>query len=79
MQHVGVVCDNDGDDGDAGLDGEVESALFKRKEVGGGEVGAGAFGEDPDALLVIADGVDGAIEGGDGGFAVRAVDEDCAA
>lgn len=54
----------------------MESALLEREEVGGGEVGAGAFGEDPDALLFVADLTDGAVECGNGGFAVRAVNED---
>lgn len=54
----------------------MESALLEREEVGGGEVGAGAFGEDPDALLFVADLTDGAVKCGNGGFAVRAVNED---
>lgn len=54
----------------------MESALLKREEVGGGEVGAGAFGEDPDALLFVADLTDGAVECGNGRFAVGAVNED---
>lgn len=57
----------------------MESALLEREEVGGGEVGAGAFGEDPDTLLVVADLADGTVECGNGGFTVCAVDEDGAA
>lgn len=74
-----VVCDHNRDDRNAGLDSEMESALLEREEVGSGEVGARAFGEDPDALLVIANLADGAVECGNGGFAVRTVDEDGAA
>lgn len=74
-----VVCDHDWDDLDAGLDGEMESALLEWEEVGRGEVGACAFGEDPDALLVVADLADGAVECGNGRLAVRTVDEDGAA
>jgi hypothetical protein len=29
VQDVAVVCDNTGDDGDAGLDSQVESALLE--------------------------------------------------
>lgn len=76
MQHMGVVRDHDRDDRDAGLNSEVESPLLEREEIRLREVGAGAFGEDPDALLVTLNLADGAVEGSDGGLAVRAVDED---
>lgn len=73
---MGVVCDDDGDDGDLGLDGEVEGALFEGEEGWGGGVGAGAFGEDEDGLFGGLHGCYGGCEGGAGGGVVGAVDED---
>jgi hypothetical protein len=76
VQYVGVVCDGDGDDGDLGLDGEMEGTLLEGEQHGLFGIGACAFGEDEDVLAFGAHRLGGAIEGGTGGGAVGAVNED---
>ena len=75
VEDVAVVCDDNGNDGDAGLDGEVEGALFEGEEVWGVVVGAGAFGEDVDGLAVLVHLLGGSVKGGDGLGAGFALDE----
>jgi hypothetical protein len=76
VQDVCVVCNDDGDDGDLGLDGEVERALFEGQQLRLVGVGARALGEDEDGLALGAHRACGRVEGGAGGGAVCAVDED---
>lgn len=59
VEDVTVVRNDDGDDGDFSLDGEVEGTLFEGKELGLFGVGAGAFGEDEDVLALGAHGLGG--------------------
>ena len=54
----------------------MESALFEGEEVRGVVVGARAFGEDVDGLVVVVHLLGGFVEGGDGLGAGFALDED---
>lgn len=76
---MAVVGHDDGDNGDAGLHGQVEGALLVGQQRGLLGVAAGALGEHVDALALGLDLGGGAVHGGAGVFAVLAVDEDCAA
>lgn len=51
MIHMRIVLAHDRNDGQAGLDGEVERALFEWEERGGRRGGAGSFGKDPEREL----------------------------
>lgn len=79
VEDVAVICNNDGDNGDAGLDGKVESALFEGQQYGVLGVAASAFGEHVDALLLALNLLGCAGHGGSRIFGVLAVDEDGAA
>lgn len=50
IQHIAVVGHDDGDNGHAGLDGEVEGALLEREQRGIFRVAPGSLGEHVDAL-----------------------------
>lgn len=76
---MAVVCDNAGDYGDTGLDGQVEGALLEGEQHGLLGVAAGALGEHVDALALGLDLVGGALHGLAGVLCVLAVDEDGAA
>lgn len=63
VQDVAVVGDDAGDDGDAGLDGEVKRALLEGQQSGLLCVAAGALGEHVDALALGANLLGGALHG----------------
>lgn len=77
MQHITVICDHDWHNGHLRLHSKMESALFERQHIRLGGVGAGAFGEDVDALAL---GIHHCGRGGEcctSIGAIAAVDEDC--
>lgn len=76
VQDVGVVCNDYGYHGHAGLHGEVEGALFEGEQLGLGGVGARALWEDVDGLALRLHVSCCAIKGGPCSLTVRAVDED---
>lgn len=79
VQDVAVVGDNDGNNGNASLDSEVEGALLKRQQDGILGIASSAFGEHVDALFLGLDLLGGALHGGAGILGVCAVNEDGAA
>lgn len=76
---MAVVGDDNRNDGDASLNGEMESALLERQKDGILGVASGAFGEHVDALALGLDFLGGALHGGASILGVCAVDEDGAA
>jgi hypothetical protein len=73
---VAVVRNDDWDDRDLGLDGEMESALFEWEEVRVVVVASRAFGKDKDTLSVVVHLFGGVSECGKSLFARGALNED---
>jgi len=72
---MAVVGAYDGDDGDLGLDGEMEGALLEWKQIGLVVIRTGSFGENEDDKLVGDNALSSRSESGDGRFGVCTVDE----
>lgn len=73
-----VVFTNDGDDGYTRLNGEVKRALFKRKQIRGGQAGPSALGENPKRELFAFHSLTNLLKSLDAILPILAIDKHCA-
>lgn len=75
VEETVVVFADDGDDGCACLDGEMEGTLLEREQIGGGKAGSCTLGENPETEFLLVHGGTHLLESLDAVLEVFAIDE----